>query len=172
MNGLFFAAEAAAKVVEVIDPVSPDGWWKGTALVVIGMMLMKGLGWLSEWIDGKGKQFIDEKLGKLQDKVNENSVLAQVQADDAVFKIIRDAIPEVVNELVVTAKQDLKDGKLDKVDWEDIGKRLWARTKPHIIGGKNDYLANSSFNDGKVLASWVAKKVFNKDKAKKEGLVE
>ena len=139
---------------------------------MIGMLVMKALSWISSWFDSKGQGWIDERLTKIQDKANENSILSQVKADDAIFDIMRQSIPEVVNELTDTVKADLKDGKLDKVNWEDIGARLWSRVKPHVVGGKNDYLANSSFSDGKVAATWVASKIFNKEKAKKDGLVE
>jgi len=174
MTNLFFlAAEAATKVPEIVPPEAADPSWLKLALAsVLGMMLMKSISWAAGWFDGKGKKWVDDGLQKMNDKINENSLMAQVQADDALFSIVRESVPEIIDELVDTAKADLKDGKLDKVDWEDIGSRLWARVKPQVIGGKNDYLANSSYSDGAVMAKAIAKKVFHKTKAKKEGLVE
>lgn len=168
MDLFFLAAEAANVATEA--PVAGFDW-KNIGVFLGGMLAMKLFSWIAGWVDGKGQKWIDERLGKLQDKVNENSVLSQIQADDALFGIIRDAIPEVLAESSDTLRQAFKDGNYDKIDWKDFGSRLWERTKEQIVGGKNDYLKNSSFEDGKVLGAWVAKKVFARKKAKEDGLV-
>ena len=167
--------DGATTVVEKVgEAVSQGGesWWKSIGLVLLGALGFKGIMWVSAWLDGKGKLWIDERLAQLQEKVNQSGIMGQIQADDAVFKIMRDTIPEVLGELAETAKKDLIDGKLDKANWDDIGSRLWQRTQPHVTGGANDYLAQSSFNDGKAVAIWVAKKFFAKKKAKEEGLTD
>lgn len=169
MNWMLLAAEAASET-PVAD--GDGGWWKTTGLVLLGMLLMKLVSWAAAWIDGKGKEWISERLAALQDKVNQNSLMGQLQADDALFKMIEGTIPEALAELTATAKQDLKDGKLDKSEWKDIEDRIWARIKPQVVGGKNDYLEHSSFSDGKALVSWAVQKFFKKQEAKKEGLIE
>jgi len=167
MVALFPVVALAEEVVEATKDGGILGLgvtWKEAGLVLGGMLLMRLVGWLSEWINGKGQKFIDERLVKLQEKLNSNEVLAQIAADDAVVNIVREAIPEVMAELAATVKKDLADGHFDKVDWDSIGARLWEKVRPHVEGGKADYLKNSSFSDGKVLATYVAKKFFNKKK--------
>lgn len=162
------AEEAAAAVPAADGGIFGTGVsWKEAGLVLGGMLLMRALGWVAEWINGKGQKFVEERLTKLQEKLNSNEVLAQIAADDAVINIVKDAIPEVFAELSDTVKKDLADGKFDKVSWDDIGTRLWQKVKPHVEGGKSDYLKNSSFSDGKVLATYVAKKFFSKKKEEK-----
>jgi hypothetical protein len=99
---------------------------------------------------------------ELQKKLNENSVLAQIKADEAVVKIMEDTIPEVVLEIADTLQKDLADGKFDKVNWADLGSRIWDKAKPQIVGGANDYLKTSSFEDGRTVAAWVVKRFFAK----------
>jgi hypothetical protein len=65
----------------------------------------------------------------------------------------------VFDTLSENIKKDLQDGKFDKVNWEALGTLLWEKAKPQIIGGANDYLKNSSWGDGKVVATWVIQKV-------------
>lgn len=131
---------------------------------LMGGALLKAVQWVAGWMDGKGKEWIAERFAKLEERLDQNSVLAQIQADNAVLDIIKDCIPEVMLELNETIQKDLQDGKFDRMDWDGIGARVWERAKPHIVGGKHDYLKNSSFNDGKVVAAMVVAKFF---KAKK-----
>jgi len=169
MNLFFLAADAVTAVPDVGTDAST--WWKTGALAFGGMLLMKLFTWLSTWMDGKGKDWVTERFEKLQEKMNSNTLLAQIQADDAVIKILEASIPEIILEISETAQNDLKNGKFDAVDWVGIGKQLWERVKPHVEGGKNDYLKESSFKDGQVLAAWVLQKWFKKQEAAKKGLV-
>lgn len=165
MNNLFFlAAEAAANTPE-------DGngsWWKGGALVLLGMMLMKLASFVADWVNGKGREWFNERFLALQEKVNSVELLGQIQADDALLKIVAESIPEVLLETADTAKKDLADGKFDGGEWNEFGKRLWDRVKPHVEGGKNDYLKHSSFSDGEAAVRYIAQKWFSKKKAEKE----
>jgi len=173
MNWILVAMEASSTVVEAAPDANPDmGWWKTVALVALGGLGYKALSWISSWLKDSGKEWIAERFEKLQDLINKNSIMAQIQADEAVMKILEAAIPEVLAEIADTAKKDLQDGKFGKEDWDGLGTRLWEISKPHIYGGKNDYLKESSFEDGRVLAAMVMKKFFNKKKAKKEGLID
>jgi hypothetical protein len=131
---------------------------------LMGGVLLKALQWVAGWMEGKGKEWVAERFSKLEERLDQNSVLAQIQADNAVLDIIKNCIPEALLELTETAQKDLQDGKFDKVDWDGIGARVWERAKPHIVGGKHDYLKTSSFNDGKVVAAMVVSRFF---KAKK-----
>jgi hypothetical protein len=162
------AAETTTEVVKTTDVGTNAGWvW-----ALIGVVGAQVIGWVASWLNGKGKTWFSDEFTKLQAKLNEVSVLSQVKADDAVLKILADAIPDVLVELTDTAKRDLRDGKFDKIEWDGIGKRLWEKAKPHIEGGKNDYLANSSFADGQAVARMVIEKFFNKQQAATEGLVK
>lgn len=169
MMPFIFLAEVAGSAAAAVDS---DSWWKTAALAGGGMLLMRLLSWVSTWIDGKGKEWMHERFTKLQEKINSNEVMAQIQADDVVIRIIEESIPEVILELSETAQNDLKDGKFDAVDWAGIGTRIWQRVRPHIEGGKSDYLKNSSFTDGAKVAAWVAQKFFAKKQAQAKGLVK
>jgi len=168
MNWLLLAADAA--------PVLPDGGsdstWKAAALAFGGMLLMKLFSWLSSWINGKGKDWVNERFQSLQEKMNANTLLAQIQADDAMVKILEATIPEIVLEISETAQGDLKDGRFDVVDWMGLGKRLWERVKPQVEGGAHDYLKASSFQDGVVLSGWVLQRFFKRQAAAQKGLVK
>jgi hypothetical protein len=169
MIGIFLAA--AADAVNAVPDAGGDSLWKSGALALGGMLLMKLFSWVSGWIDGKGKEWINEHFAQLQEKLNSNALLAQIQADDAVIGILEASIPEVLLELSDTAQNDLKNGKFDAVDWQGIGTRLWARVQPQVMGGVHDYLKASSFKDGAVVAAWVMQRFFKKQEAAKKGLV-
>lgn len=145
--------------------------WQSVALILGGVIGARVIGWLASWLNGKGAELVDQKLEKLQDKLNQNSVLAQVTADDAVIDILQQAIPDVIHEATEDIREALKDGKIDSVEWKAIGAKLWEKSKDHIRGGKNDYLANSSFADGTAIATIVAQRFFKKQKAQKDGLI-
>jgi hypothetical protein len=161
------AAEVMDSATTVITPEAPvsSGVLELVIAFLMGGVLLKAIQWVAGWMDGKGKEWIADRFSKLEEKLDQNSVLAQIQADNAVLDIIKNSIPEVFLELTETLQKDIKDGKFDKVDWEGIGGRLWERTKPHIVGGKNDYLKNSSFEDGKAVAAMVVEKFFKAKKA-------
>lgn len=171
-NGLFTLGAAAADVVTTAAPAPVDvsAWWQTGALALGGMLLMKLFAWISSWIDGKGQVWVHERFTKLQETINTNSVMSQIQADDAVLKIVEAAIPEVLHEIADTAQKDLADGKFDAVDWSGLGARLWLKVKPQIEGGKNDYLKNSSFADGQAVATMIIQRWFKKKLAAKKGL--
>lgn len=157
------AAEVVNSATTAIN-AEPSGILYMIVAFLMGGVLLKAVQWVAGWFDGKGKEWIAERFAKLEERLDQNSVLSQIQADNAVLEIIKNCIPEVILELGENIKNDLKDGKFDKVDWDGIGARLWERAKPHIVGGKNDYLKNSSFSDGKAVAALVVSKFF---KAKK-----
>ncbi len=145
--------------------------WQNIALILGGVVGAKVIAWISGWLDGQGAAFVGKELEKLREKSNSNSVLSQIQADDAVVSILESTIPDVLHEATDNIKADLADGKIDSVEWKDIGAKLWAKSKEHIQGGANDYLKNSSFSDGAAIAAIIAKRFFTKQKAQKDGLI-
>jgi len=145
--------------------------WQSVALILGGLVGAKVFAWFASWIDGKGAAFIKDELTKLQEKLNQNSVLSQIHADDAVIGILEDTIPDVLHEATDDIKAALADGKIDAVEWKDIGAKLWGKAKDHIQGGANDYLKNSSFEDGAAIAAIVAKRFFVKQKLQKDGVI-
>jgi hypothetical protein len=167
--GLLFVVVFAAvglSAQEAAPAVESTGFdWKTVATFLFGVVGMKVVSYLADLLNGKGAEYVSAKLEALQEKLNENSLLGQIQADDAITRILEDAIPTIFDTLTETAKQDLADGKFDKADWSGIGAKLWDEVKDHIVGGKNDYLENSSFNDGKAIAMWVIQNWFKKKKA-------
>jgi hypothetical protein len=156
-----------ADVVTVTDGL---GWAHIAACLGGGMFVML-LQWVAKWLDSKGSDFVIAELRKLQAKANENSVVGQIAADDAVEGILEKCIPDVIHTLDATVQQDLADGKIDKADWIGIGQKLWATAKPQVQGGVNDYLKNSSFKDAEVLAMAVAKRFFTKQKLAQAGVI-
>jgi len=172
MSWYMLLAQTAGDAVTTVSETDGGSWWKNVGIFLMGVIAAKIAGWLAAWSEGKGKAWVDEKITMLQGKINENSVLSQIAADDAVMKIMREALPEVITEIGATAQKDLKDGKFDKVDWDGIGKRLWEKTKPIIVAGKNDYLEQSSFEDGKAVARMIAQKFFKTKDAEEKGLTK
>lgn len=168
MSWLLLAADA----ITVCPDAVTDPLWKTGALALGGMILMKFFSWISSWINGKGKDWVNERFQSLQEKMNANTLLAQIQADDAMVKILEATIPEIVLEISETAQGDLKDGRFDVVDWMGLGKRLWERVKPQVEGGAHDYLKASSFQDGVVLSGWVLQRFFKRQAAAQKGLVK
>jgi hypothetical protein len=145
--------------------------WQNIAILLGGVVGTKIVAYLAGWVDGHAEVFVKKELEQLRAKMNENSVLGQIGADDAVVDILEAAIPEVLHEATTDIAAALADGKIDAVEWKDIGAKLWAKAKDHIQGGKNDYLANSSFDDGAAIASIVAKRFFIKQKLQKDGVI-
>ena len=166
---LLLAMEATTTVVTEMPEAGDASTWKLIAVGLFGALLAKVVSWVASWFDGKGAQFVQERLAKFEEKVDATSVGAQIQADNALFQIASDAIPELMSTLSENVKRDLADGKFDKVEWQDIGSKLWAATKDHVQGGANDYIKNSSFEDGQVAMAWIAKKLFHKKAEKPNG---
>lgn len=164
---LMLAMEATTTVVKEV-PVDGTNTWKLIAVGLFGAFLAKVVSWAASWFDGKGAQFVQARLAKFEEKVDATSVGAQIQADNALFDIAQKAIPEVMTVLSQNVKKDLEDGKFDKVEWQDIGSKLWAATKEHVQGGAHDYIKNSSFQDGQVAMAWIAKKLFHQKQVEKE----
>ncbi len=142
--------------------------WHAVLLGGAGFGVLK---WVTGWLDGRGSAFIIAQLEVLKKKSNENSVLAQIAADDAIINIFEMVIPDVLHRLDEHVKADLADGDIDVVDWVKFGASLWASTQEQITGGANDYLKNSSWNDGKKLAEIVAKRFFITQKLSADGLI-
>lgn len=163
LTSLFVCAQVAA---EAAPDAGDGGWWKMGVAVLGGMLLTRLISWLADWLTGHGEEKIAAALAKAQEKINATSIGSQISADDAIIKILEQAIPDVLAVVSEKVKTDLKDGKLDKSEWEKIGNLLWEAAKPHIQGGANDYLKNSSFKDGAAIATLVAKRFFAK---KEEG---
>jgi len=170
MNFLL-AADVAEKAAEAAQ-VAGDGTstWQLVSAFLIGVVLTGLVRWIASWFDGKGAKFIQDRLAKWEEKIDNTSVGSQIQADNYLFRIGAGALPQVLSTLTDTARKDLEDGKFDKVQWQGIGDKLWAVTKEHVEGGVNDYIKTSSFDDGAVAMKWIAEKVFQKKQAeKKEG---
>lgn len=138
---------------------------------VLGILLLQALQWASKWLDGKGVDFVKAELEKLRTKMNENSILSQIQADDAVINILEACLPDVVHELGADVQQALADGKIDKADWVMIGTKVWEKAKPQIQGGANDYIKASSFSDGAAIAQIIAKRFFVKQSLAVKGVI-
>lgn len=139
--------------------------------VLLGVVLMQVMKWFAGWIDGKGVELVQDELKKLQTKLNENSVLGQIKADDALIEICEHALPVVINTLSEEVQKDLADGKFDSVSWQHIGAQIWQHAKEQVHGGVNDYLKSSSFEDGTKVAAMVAERFFHLQLAQKKGTV-
>jgi len=145
------------------------GDWKSAAILMGGMILMKLFAWISGWVNGKGAEIVHERLTELQSKINQNTVAGQIQADDAIINILQNTIPLVIAELTKDVTEAMKDGKITDEEWKEIASKLWEAAKPQIVGGANDYLENSSFSDGKVVAEMVFKRFFARQKVMQQG---
>ncbi len=157
MTGLFILAAEASAAATV-----GDSWWKEIGLVLLGGVGLRLIQWIADFFSGSGQTKILSLLTLAQKKANENSVLSQLQIDDALINIVKGAVPEVINTLAENVKRDLKDGKLNKAEYEGLVGRVWDAAKPQVIGGANDYLKQSSWNDGKEVAGLVIKRFFSK----------
>ena len=145
--------------------------WQNIALLLGGVVGAKVIAYLASWVDGKGLELVRTELEKLRSKMNEQSILSQISADDAVIDILESTIPDVIHEAGIGVTDALADGKIDAVEWKSIGAKLWDKSKAHIQGGANDYLKNSSFQDGAAIAEVVAKRYFVKQKLQKDGVI-
>lgn len=145
--------------------------WQNVALLLSGAIGIQFFSFIAEWLNTKGSEFVHDELEKLREKLNSNSILGQIAADDAVIDILESAIPDVLHEATDDVRTALADGKIDSVEWKDIGNKLWSKTKDHIQGGTHDYLEASSFEDGVAIATKVAKQFFTTQKAQADGLI-
>ncbi len=139
--------------------------------ILVGGALAMFLNWLASWLDGKGAVFIHNELEQLRTKMNENSLLSQIHADDALVDILEATIPVVLHDFDDTMHQTLAQGNIGAVNWINFGKKLWNEVLPQVKGGVNDYLKNSSFSDGEALAAYIAKRFFVTQKMSAKGLI-
>ncbi len=151
---------------QIIDWLNTNGL--GT--LILGVILVPLLKWGTTWLDGKGVSLLKTELEKLKEKSNATTVLSQIAADDAIIEIVEAAIPEVVFELSSEIQAHISNGKLEAINWNDFGERLWKKIEPQIKGGANDYLKNSSFTDGKALVMMIAQRFFKTEQVQKRGL--
>lgn len=147
-------------------------FWSNWPHWLLGVVALAILRWVSGWLTGeKAAAFVKDELEKLRTKINENSVLSQLHCDDACIDILESVIPEVLSEVNDATQQALAAGNLSAVDWAALAKQAWAKAKPQITGGANDYLKNSSFGDGEVLAQMVIQRFFKTQVAQAKGLI-
>lgn len=150
---------------------APETWWHWVALILVGTVARPVVEWLSGWIDGKGAKFVKDELTKVQAKLNENTLLGQIHADDAVIGVLQSVIPEVLHDLTEATKTAIQNGQLHTVDWKAMGVQIWDKAKPQIVAGEHDYLEHSSFEDGATIAAVIAERFFKTQKAQKDGLL-
>ncbi len=139
--------------------------------LMTGMLTAGLLKYVSNYLDTGAGTFVKEELQKLQSKINENSVMSQIAADDAVIDILEGCIPLALHELNEETQAALIDGKITASEWSLIGSKVWNHAKDQIVGGANDYLKNSSWKDGQVIAELVVKKFFTSQKMAAKGLI-
>lgn len=144
-----------------------DHW----VIILTSGVVTFGLTKLVGWADSKGIQFLIAEMEKLRALSNSNSVLSQLQCDDALIDLCEQIIPESIHEADDAVKTALAAGDIHKVDWTALGKDIWGKAKGHVEGGANDYLKNSSFKDGEVLAAMIAKRFFVTQKVASQGLI-
>lgn len=144
----------------------------GHALALAGgMLLLMALQWASKWIDSKGVEFVKGELEKLRTKANENSLLGQIAADDAVINILEASLPEVLHEAGDEVQQAVATGNLKNFPWQTLAQNLWAKAKPQVEGGVHNYIAQSSFRDATVIAQQVIKRFLAKKALAQTGII-
>jgi hypothetical protein len=153
----------------VVESSTNTSDWKSAAILMGGAILMRFATWLASWINGKGAEIVHEKLSAISAQMNQNSLLGQIKADDAIIAILERAIPTVLASIPTELAEALKDGKVTAAEFQSIAAHLWAEASPQIVGGANDYLKESSFSDGKVVAEMVFKRFFAKQTAQARG---
>lgn len=166
VSEMFFLAEASTAASEVAKEVASTSVsldWKAVLWGLVGAAVLRGIQWLADFATKGGQKKLIDLLAEALKKSNDTAIGSQIQADDAIVKTLENMIPVVLDTLSENLKNDLKNGKIDKDQWERIYALTWAKAKPVIVGGTNDYLKNSSWNDGLVVAKfvwekWIAKK--------------
>lgn len=141
----------------------------------LGGLLAGGIGvqifsFISGWVNGKGVALVTEKLEQWRASINQNPVMAQIQIDDSLFKIVEAAIPEALNTATTEVQDAIKAGNLSAIPWKTIANDVWTKVQAQVKGGANDYLQHSSFQDGAALAEVVLKKFLNTSVAQSNGL--
>lgn len=145
--------------------------WSHMAMVLGGIIVTKLAIWAAKWLDGSGAEFIQKEFEKLRAKINENTLLSQIAADDAIIRILEQCIPEVLHELSDEAQQAAAAGDWSKIDLKDLGNRLWLKAKPQIEGGVHDYIKESSFKDATAIALQIFQRFVAKNKLSKAGVI-
>jgi hypothetical protein len=163
-------AEAAQGAVQAAATVGESMGWKEVAIGALSMVLMALARWASAWISSQGSDLVREELKKAQTKINENTLMGQIKADDAVFAILDRSIPLVLARLHEEVAKAGVDGKITEEEMKVIAASLWEIAKPQITGGWKDYLKESSWEDGKLVAEMALRQFFAKQKLSQVGL--
>ena len=145
--------------------------WQFLALVLTGAVGAGAVKWVAGWLEGKGANWVKAELDAVQKKMNENSILGQISADDAAINILKQVIPLAIHNASDDLQTRIASGKLTSGDIKQIATDVWTHAEDQIRGGVNDYLKNSSFQDGQVLAETVVKRFFANQSAVQQGLI-
>jgi hypothetical protein len=144
---------------------SKIGSWE-LVFVALGVGFHRLAQWAGDWIQNKGSALLIAKVDAIEARINATSIGGALQADDEIFKILRDTIPVFLKTLTDQFKAALADGKITKEEWGKIGESLWDAAKPALANAKTDYLKNYARADGVAIATLVAKAFMAKRKAK------
>jgi len=163
MTWFILAAEAAPTAA----PDAGNTWWAWASLLLGGVVVQRLFAWVSDWLHGKGEAFIKKELEDMRVKLNATALGGQIKADDAVIDALEAAIPELLTKLNDGLKNALLDGTIKSEEIKLLAASLWDCAKQHIQGGAFNYLKESSFADGAVVAEmvlrrWLGKKVVEK----------
>jgi hypothetical protein len=139
--------------------------------VLAGGVLIKLAAFIATWMNDKGVQIVEAKLNDFGTKLNQNQLMGQIQADDAVVKILKDTLPIVVSKLTADVQADLVAGKMDGAAFKALISDVWAAAKPQITGGAMDYLQHSSFSDGLIVTENVVQHFVGTQKLNTAGVV-
>lgn len=140
--------------------------------LVSGAAGLAVISWLSSYLTGaKAVAFVHEKIDQLTKKINENSILSQIHADDAVTSILESVLMEVLHDADDEIKTAIASGDISSINWKQFGQDVWAKAQLQIKGGANDYLKSSSFQDGAAIAAMIAERFFKKQAVQNAGLV-
>lgn len=149
--------------------------WVALVSTAVGVyVIAPAAAWVASWLNGKGADLVRAELVTLQKKINENTLMGQIHADDAVLGILEDAIPDAMHTLGSAVQAEIATGKISATDWAACGKTLWVHAQAQIRGGVHDYFANSSFvgQDEEILAGTVFKRFFLKQSLTQSGVIK
>lgn len=149
-------------------------WIEAGAPAALSTLAVLGVGKLiSNFLTGDvAATYIKKELEKLRAEIHANSLVGQLKADDAIINILEATIPEVLHDAGTELQEAVLNGTLGSVDWTEFGKTLWAKVEPQIVGGANDYLKNSSFQDEEALVQMVIGRFFKGQAMAAKGLVK
>ena len=149
-------------------------WTETHAMAMLSLLVTMGLGkWIQRFLTGDmAAAFVKGELEKFRADLHSNSVTSQIKADDAIVDILEATIPEVLHDMGDEIGVAIQSGNLSSVDWKTFGKALWAKVEPQVVGGVNDYLKNSSFQDGETLAAQIAARFFKTQAVVAKGLIK